>query len=80
MSKREIGAKAGEVGFYFPEEKDPPKATKLLIIQRGGCLIVSDWQDGLQHEQWSHPPKKRKRAEPTESVDTLYQENNDVHL
>jgi hypothetical protein len=72
MAKREnyiMPAKGGEVGFHFPDELAPPKGTKLLIINAGGILIVSDWQDGIGHQQWSHPPKKRKRnTEPTASA------------
>lgn len=58
---RQMPAKAGDVGFKFPDEETPPSGTKLLIINAGGCLIVSDWQDGCGHQQWSHPPKARKR-------------------
>lgn len=72
MSKENhlMPAKAGEVGFKFPEEESPPKGTKLLIINAGGVLLVSDWQDGCNHQQWSHPPKARKRPEPAAPVST----------
>ena len=33
-----------------------------------GVLIVGDWQDGLGHQQWSHPPKARKRTAPADPV------------
>lgn len=58
-------ARGGEVGFKFPDEESPPRGTKLLIINAGGCLLVSDWQDGCGHLQWSHPPKARKRPKVT---------------
>lgn len=65
MSKenRQMPARGGEVGFHYPDEKVAPRGTKLLIVNAGGCLIVSDWQDGCGHLQWSHPPKARKRED-----------------
>jgi hypothetical protein len=53
-------ATSGVPEFYDPEENPPPKGVDLLIFQRGGVLIKSQWLDGCGFLAWYPLPKTPK--------------------
>ena len=51
--------------WIYPEDEDPPRATKLALLTRGNIQVTGVWEDGGSYKAWQRLFKRDKTKEAT---------------